>query len=193
MGGGTQHRVAEVAGRKRSQIAVALGADALRRFVEHEQLVLEAGLGGTTERLGSRQHAAQYRAGANGVVAAVGGGELADEIGRAVFQGAFTGYQQSVAGVREAAVPASDRVAPERPRTLVELVVHVPAEHAVAKAAAVLQQARELLQAHELAAQHAVCVCQAQHHLAHAALSVLADFGVYVAVHVSTFQLTACG
>ena len=35
-----------------------------------------------------------------------------------------------------------------------------------------------------LPAQHAVDVRQAQHHLAHTALLVLADLGVYVAVHV---------
>ena len=186
MGGGAQHGVAEVAGGQRSQVAIALGADAVRRFVEHEQFVLEAGLCRQAESRGLRQHAAQHGAWANSMVAAVGCGELADEVRRAVFrQGAFAGGQQAVVRVRKAAVPAGDGGALRRLGIGVELVVHVPSEYAVAEAAALLQQARELLQAHELAAQYAVDVGQAQHHLADAALPIVADSGIHLIVHVA--------
>ena len=102
------------------------------------------------------------------MLGAVFGGELGDEVGGAVRQCAFAGRQQAVAGVGEAGVPAGEVTW----GGVVELVVHVPAEHAVAEPTAASEQSGELLQADELAAQHAVDVREAQQHLPHAALRV---------------------
>ena len=140
------------------QISVALGADAVRSFVEDEELVLETGFGDQTLALGTSQHTVQEGARTDSAGTARTR-EFADEIGRAIRQRAFRGHNQTVASIREAAVPARDggalagggRTLASQEVSFIELVVHVPAEHAVAEAAAFGQQAAKLLQADELA------------------------------------------
>ena len=168
---GAQHRIAEVARRQRPQVAIRLFADGVGRLVEHEQLVFEAGGEHEAQAIRDGQRPPQRGTGADGVVrGAIGRLELADEVGHTlVWQPALGVHQQAVLGVREAGVPAGEVAA------VVELVVDVPAEHAVAEAATLAQDAGELLQAHVLAANHAVDVRQAELHLAGAALPIAGD------------------
>ena len=155
-----QHRIAEVPRRERFQIPVALLAHAGRRFLEHEQLVFEPGPHGEAVALGAFEHAPQHGARAQRVVAAVVAGELAHEVRRAAGQRPFGGTDEAIAGVRKAAVPASEGALA---KALVEDVVHVPTEYAVAETTILGAQALQLAGTHELAAQHAVDIRQAEH------------------------------
>ena len=89
-----QHGVAEVAWGERREVSIALGARAVRGFVEHEQLVLEADLRREAQALlALGQHTAQQRSWTERMLALVlcaFADELGDEVGRAVWrQGAF--------------------------------------------------------------------------------------------------------
>ena len=97
--------------------------------------------------------------------------ELADEV-RASFLGKPTlgVHHQAVGGVGETGMPA--RVA----TLVIELVVNIPAEDAIAEATALLHQGLELLQAHHLAANHAIDVGQPNLDPLCALLAVLAEF-----------------
>ena len=181
----TQHRVAEVARRQGLQVAKALVANAIGILVEHEQFVLETGLRDESGTFRPTQDPAQQRAGTHAVIAAVRRRELADEIGSTrLRQRSFTVHEQPVAGVREPGVPPRDRTA------VVELIVHIPAEYAVAEPAALGEQTSELVEADVLAAQHPVDVRQTEHGLARAARFVLRNLGIDFRVHCSH---PACG
>ena len=152
-----QHRVAEVAGCQRLQIPIAFRAYAVRRFVEHEELVLEPELDLHAARRRLCEDAAQSRARTQRMIAAVGRDELAEEKRRA-----GVGHPSQRVGdelemrIRIAGVPAGVT------RVVVQLVRDVPSENTIAEAATVAEQAVELVEAHVLAADHAVDVGQPQ-------------------------------
>ena len=154
---GPQHRVAEVAGRERAQVAVVLLAYGVGRLVEDEELVLEARL--QREAVAGRavQGPAQRRARTDGVVVLSLRDELPDEVGHALVRQPALGVDhEPVVGVREPGVPAGERAA------VVQFVRHVPAEDAVAETAALGEEPGEFIEAHVLAANDSVDVREAQ-------------------------------
>ena len=146
-----QHGVAEESGRDRLQALVALLTNGFGRLGEDEEFVLEADLDLEAQLGRTREDAAQRAARADFLRLA---DELAEEhqvarLGRDLAAGI---WQDADVGVGVAAVPAGVG------DVVVELVVHVPAQHHVAEAEAAFQRRVEFVDVDVLAAQDAVDV-----------------------------------
>jgi hypothetical protein len=163
MHGRAQHRVAEIAGRQRLEVAIALLAYRVGRLIKDEELVFEGGRHREPHLLRLPQHAAQEAARADRLRLA---GELAQEEGDAVLEGqdAARVGQEAHGRVRIGRVPA--RIGD----VVVELVVGVPADDDVAEAEALLQGGQEFLTRQVFAAQDPVDVGEPDLHVGVAAL-----------------------
>ena len=126
-------------------------AHRVRRFVEDEELVLEAGVGLETHVVGATQHAPQQAAGTQ----LVGGGrELAHEKQPAFFEGQLAAVLGDDAHQRVGISRVPARVAD----VVIELVLGIPTEHHVAEAEALVEGGEEFLPGYVLAAQDPVDV-----------------------------------
>ena len=83
--------------------------------------------------------------------------ELGDKVRTLLFrQPAFAFHQQSIASIRKTTVPAGIGT------RIVELVVDIPTEYAVAEPSLFVHEPSKLLQTHIFAADHPIDICQAE-------------------------------
>ncbi len=148
---GAQHGIAEEARLDRLEVAVVLFAHRLRRFLEHEEFVFQAGQHLEAHLVGLGQGPAQHGAGADLFILAV---EFAEEEQHVVLPGDLAAAfgQDAHGGVGIARVPAGDG------NVVVQLVLGIPAQHHVAEAEALIEGGDELVGLHVLAAHDAVHV-----------------------------------
>ncbi len=123
----------------------------VRRLVEHEEFVLESGVGLEPHVLRALHRAPQHRARAQRLGLT---GELAEEEQHVFLEGNLSARirQHSHRRVRVAGVPAGEV------DVVVELVVGIPAEHYVAETEAAVEGGEKFLPCHVFAAQNAVDV-----------------------------------
>ena len=158
-----QHRIAEEAGRHGLEVTVVLLPRRMRRLVEEEEFVLEAGVGLEAHVAATLDHPAQHASGAK----LVGRWrELAKEEQGAVLErdvaAAFRQYADR--RVRVARVPAGIG------DVVVKLIVGIPAQHHVTETEAAIEGREELSRRHVLAAHDAVDIEQADLDVAELAL-----------------------
>ncbi len=164
---GPQQGVAEVSRGQRAQVSVTLVPHRVRRLRKDEKLVLEPRLQREPMPSEPAQHGLQQRSWAKRMRSPVAIHELADEE-RASFVGqpALAVGHQAILRIGETGMPAGVGAG------IVELVVHVPAENAIAEAATLLHQRGELREADILAANDAIDVGQPQLDTAHPPLAI---------------------
>ena len=153
-----QHGVTEVARAQRPQIPIALLPHGVRRLIEHEEFVLKAAAQSQTNVGELLQENVETAARTQRVGTTVRD-ELAEKERTALtLEPTLGGDHQSVSGVRKAGVPAGQRLLAAK--ALVQHVVDVPTEHAVAEAPALAEHAFELVERDVLAPHDPVDVRQ---------------------------------
>ena len=185
---GTQHRVTEVPGRQRRQVPESFLLQGVGRLVEYEKLVLEAHPDIDVQLPGKPQNAPQRGARAQRmVVRIIGTHEFADEVGDTlILEPALGLAQQSVRCIRKSGVPAG------KGRVVIQLVVDVPAEHAVAEPTAFLHHGSELFEADVLASNHTIEVGKAQLYTAHATIVIVLELRRQRVGHGQVFLASSC-